>query len=568
MIYQFNRSFPLARLHYRAIVEKFPNSPNVPDALYQIGRGFGLENNYQEAIQWYERLQAEFPAHPLAKDALSQTASAYSRVNKPKEATARYKTFIEKYPDAENLDRAYLNIVDILRDTGEETEALNWAAKTRERFKGKLPEVVALFAQARIHIAQNDWTTALNDLNELQNFTDLGGTRVPGATNEKEIAFLRAYTLEKLNRFSEAIDEYLSIPDGRNEYYGWRSTERLQALAKNESSSEIVLQKLNQLRASADQSVTAAAAENIRQAAQKALRLTNDAVLQKQFLDKIRETYAVIPAYQKIPNGKILPLGRTDILKDTSNFSENYHQKLADEFLFLGLYDEATPELETAQGIKNAKSTALKSDDLAYTMAVFYKRGDMANRAVAFAEPLWRNVPADYQIELIPREQAELLYPAPYADSLSKYAPERNVDPRFILSIMRQESRYRADVKSYAAARGLMQFISDTSNKIAAELNRQNFNQDELYHPPTAILFGSQYLGNLFKQFPNQPQAVAASYNGGENNMARWMARSKTDNPDHYVAEILFTQSKDYVYKVMANYRVYRAIYDENLKAK
>jgi soluble lytic murein transglycosylase len=132
---------------------------------------------------------------------------------------------------------------------------------------------------------------------------------------------------------------------------------------------------------------------------------------------------------------------------------------------------------------------------------------------------------------------------------------------------MRQESRFRPDVKSNAAARGLMQFISTTSNLIAAELGRSNFKQDELYHPSTAILFGSQYLANLFKQFPNQPQAVAASYNGGEINMARWMARSKSDNPDRYVPEILFTQSKDYVYKIMANYRVYQMFYDEKLRA-
>jgi soluble lytic murein transglycosylase-like protein len=84
---------------------------------------------------------------------------------------------------------------------------------------------------------------------------------------------------------------------------------------------------------------------------------------------------------------------------------------------------------------------------------------------------------------------------------------------------MRQESRYRADVKSYAAARGLMQFISTTADKIADELDRENFRQDELYHPPTAVLFGAQYLSNLFKEFPAQPQAVAASYNGGEDNV-------------------------------------------------
>ena len=49
--------------------------------------------------------------------------------------------------------------------------------------------------------------------------------------------------------------------------------------------------------------------------------------------------------------------------------------------------------------------------------------------------------------------------------------------------------------------------------------------------------------------------------------MARWLARSKADSPDRYVPEIAFSQTKDYVYKVLANYRVYRFLYDENLRA-
>lgn len=301
------------------------------------------------------------------------------------------------------------------------------------------------------------------------------------------------------------------------------------------------------------------------------MRLTNDTNIRTKLLEILKKTYAVLPAYQKIPSGKLQEFGRKDLSKDKPAISTNYHQSLADELLFLKLYDEGTPELETALREKLSKNTNALSDfppEIAYTLAVFYNRGDMSNRSIAYIEPQWRNIPADYQIELIPREQIELLYPIPYADSLLKYAPERNVDARFALSIMRQESRYRADVKSVAAARGLMQFISDTSNKIAAELGKQNFKQDELYHPPTAVLFGSQYLGNLFKQFANQPPAVAASYNGGEHNMSRWLARSKSDNPDRYVPEIIFSQSKDYVYKVMANYRVYQMFYDEKLKAK
>jgi soluble lytic murein transglycosylase len=133
---------------------------------------------------------------------------------------------------------------------------------------------------------------------------------------------------------------------------------------------------------------------------------------------------------------------------------------------------------------------------------------------------------------------------------------------------MRQESRFRADVKSAAAARGLMQFISSTANQIAAELGRKDFNQDELYDPPTAVLFGSQYLANIFKQFPEKPAAVAAAYNGGEASTARWVARAKSDAIERYVPEIIFSQSKDYVYRVMANYRVYQYLYDENLKPR
>ncbi len=146
-------------------------------------------------------------------------------------AVARYRQIIEKYPNAERLDRAYLNIVDVLRDAGENANALDWAQKTQTAFRGKLPEAVALFSQAKIHLANNDWQNALVDLEKLLTFSDPGGTKVPGGTNKAEIIFLRAIVLEQLNRFPEAIDAYLQISDGRAEYYGWRATERLKALA-------------------------------------------------------------------------------------------------------------------------------------------------------------------------------------------------------------------------------------------------------------------------------------------------------------------------------------------------
>ena len=566
LIYQFNRDFADARLHYQAIVKNHPASGQVPDALYQTGRGYVQEANFVEAINWFERVLEQFPEHPVARDALTQAASAYARVSKPREALTRYQKFIERYPDAENIERAYLNIVDLLRDTGDDTNALKWAQKTQEVFRGKLPEAIALFSQLRIRIAQNDWQNALSDAEKLQTFNDLGGTRVPGGTNKAEVTFIRGFALENLNRFQEAMDVYLSIPDGRSEYYGGRATERLKALALSAPAEPLINRKIEELT----KNIELRNAEAQRKAAQDVLRLTANPETRARMLEIVKKAYATLPDYQKVPSFKLLEFGRKEIRREKQTAAPlNYHQSIADELLFLGLYDEGTPELEKALEDKNSESKIqnLKSE-IEFTLAVFYKRGEMANRAVAFIEPLWRAVPAEYQIELMPREQAELLYPAPYGDALLKHAPARGVDPRFVLSIMRQESRYRADVKSVAAARGLMQFISTTSNQIARELGRENFRQDELYNPPTAVLFGAQYLSNIYKLFPSQHAAVAASYNGGEDNVKRWLARSKSELPDRYVPEIIFSQSKDYAYKVMANYRVYQTLYDENLKAR
>jgi soluble lytic murein transglycosylase len=230
--------------------------------------------------------------------------------------------------------------------------------------------------------------------------------------------------------------------------------------------------------------------------------------------------------------------------------------------LTLGLYDEALPEfLATA----TARNTTTNSDQ-AYTLARLSLQAGLPNRAIRFAEPVWKGIPADYVIDLAPRDMVELLYPVPFRESLIKHASSRGVDPRFVLSIARQESRFQVEAKSVAAARGMMQFIPATASEIAAQLNMTNFEQDDLYNADTAILFGSQYLANLFKQFPDQPQAVAGSYNGGADNLARWIARSKSSEADRYVPEIGFTQTKDYVYKVLANFWTYQRLYDAQLQ--
>ena len=551
-VYQFNRDFAGARVHYQAVIDRYPQSTTVPNAMFQIARGLYNETKYNEAVKLFQKVFDSHPQSTSARDALGFLGSSYVRLKRFDDAVAAYKLLVDRFPDAPSPERTYLNIIDALHEAGRYTEALNWVQQTRARFGNDLGGALALFAQLRIHLAQGSWSTIVRDADELLKFSDLGGTRVGGGTSTTEVNFLRAYALEQLGRTEEAITAYLSIPDGRNEYYGTRATQRLLSLAGGEKSRTLLRMRLNALLNESKVQGAAGQWEQSRAAAQASLRLTDDPKTRAEALKYAQAAYNALPAYRLPQFNKI------SLLKQQPD--ANSHDALADNLLFLGLYDEALPELFVTRTQRSAGGT-----DEDYTIAVLSLRAGIPNRAVRFAEQVWKTAPADYLIELAPRDLVELLYPVPFRESLLQNATPA-VDPRFVLAIARQESRFQADAKSVAAARGMMQFIASTANEIATQLKLQNFQQDDLYNPDTAIRFGSQYLANLFQQFPNQPQAVAGSYNGGADNLARWIGRARANEADRYVPEIGFTQTKDYVYKVMANYWTYQRLYNNQLE--
>jgi soluble lytic murein transglycosylase-like protein/TolA-binding protein len=547
-VYQFNRDFAGARAHYQALIDEYPQSGTLPNAFLQLGRGYYLDYKYDDAIKAFQKVSDAYPQNPATREAIGYLGSTYVRMKRIDDAIAAYKLLIDRFPDSPTPERPYLNIIDALHEAGRYPEALNWVQQTRARFKNNIGDALALFAQLRIHLAQASWTAAVNDAAELARFSDLGGTRVPGGTTAAEVSFLRGFALEQSGRAEEAIDAYLSIPDGRNEYYGARATQRLLALGGGDKAKAFVQMRLNALTNEAKVASAAGQWEQARVAAQSVLRLTQDSQTRTQALQILQNAYSALSTY-RLPVFNKIP-----VLKPSPE-----SPSLGEILLSLELYDEALPEL-----LATHKTASVTDED--YTIAKLSLQAGLSNRAVRFAEQVWKGIPADYVLDLAPRDLVELLYPIPFRESLLKHATTRSVDPRFVLSIARQESRFQPDAKSVAAARGMMQFIPATANDVAAELKFPTFEQDDLYNADTAILFGSQYLSNLFKQFPDQPQAVAGAYNGGADNLARWIARSRSNDADRYVAEIGFSQTKDYVYKVMTNFWTYQRFYDAQLQ--
>jgi len=70
----------------------------------------------------------------------------------------------------------------------------------------------------------------------------------------------------------------------------------------------------------------------------------------------------------------------------------------------------------------------------------------------------------------------------------------------------------------------------------------------------------------LFDRLGNEPLLVLAAYNAGEKNAQRWRADAEGSfDADRTAAGITYTETFDYVQKVLATREIYRSLYAESL---
>ena len=236
--------------------------------------------------------------------------------------------------------------------------------------------------------------------------------------------------------------------------------------------------------------------------------------------------------------------------------------KAADELLSLNNFSGA---MVGSDEVKYLKATALEKAGRRNDAALVY--ASISGSPTSYYSGLAADRSKSGRVRTISKT-APTDFPAPFRSELTQEAKKRSIDPRFLLAIMKQESTFRADAKSPSAARGLLQLTFDTALKYNKQAGYPNIQPDDLYTPRTNIAIGSEYIAALRDEFGGLYEAIAASYNGGEDNAARWLNRSQPKEPGIFASEIGFAETKNYVFKVMTNYRIYRDLYDENLNRR
>ena len=136
-VYLFNRHWPEARADLISIVERFPDSPNRPEALYQTGFSFYREDLYDDAIKWFERAHAEFPNKKEGEQGYYWVATALQKARRYDEAARRYISFVDAYPRSDLVEGAYRNAADALRYADKYSESIEWSRRIVTDFAGK-----------------------------------------------------------------------------------------------------------------------------------------------------------------------------------------------------------------------------------------------------------------------------------------------------------------------------------------------------------------------------------------------------------------------------------------------
>ena len=153
-------------------------------------------------------------------------------------------------------------------------------------------------------------------------------------------------------------------------------------------------------------------------------------------------------------------------------------------------------------------------------------------------------------------------YPVIGIPPFKQIGPE--VEPSIVYAIARQESAFNPAVVSPAQAYGLMQVTPDAARYVCkrhgATYDLARLKNDSVYN----ATLGAAELGGLIEDYRGSYILTFAGYNAGRGSVKKWIERygdprdPKVDAVD-WVEKIPFSETRNYVQRIMENLQVYRA---------
>jgi soluble lytic murein transglycosylase len=138
------------------------------------------------------------------------------------------------------------------------------------------------------------------------------------------------------------------------------------------------------------------------------------------------------------------------------------------------------------------------------------------------------------------------------------------VDKSVVYSIARQESAFNPKAVSRANALGLMQVLPGTGKLIAKKFGFPFDQKKMLSDPAYNAQMGAAELGDVLESYRGSYILSFVAYNAGRGRVKQWIEkygdpRDPSVDPIDWVERIPFSETRNYVQRVLENMQIYRA---------
>ena len=159
----------------------------------------------------------------------------------------------------------------------------------------------------------------------------------------------------------------------------------------------------------------------------------------------------------------------------------------------------------------------------------------------------------------------EQRFPTPFRRDVLAAAREAGLDAAYVYGLIRQESRFAIDARSSVGASGLMQLMPATAQWTARKAGI-SYNPGLITDPGTNLRLGTRYLRLVLDDFGGSVPLATAAYNAGPARSRRWREGPPLE-PAAWAENIPFSETRDYVKKVLSNATVYSALLTGNAQS-
>jgi soluble lytic murein transglycosylase len=220
----------------------------------------------------------------------------------------------------------------------------------------------------------------------------------------------------------------------------------------------------------------------------------------------------------------------------------------------LGLDDAALLELEASlDRAEHRAAQALKARILA-------ARGDRRQSILALRQAF--PILGTPHQGLAPPDARQLYYPLDFQQIIEEHSRDRQIPSHLVFGMIRQESAFDANAKSWAGARGLMQVMPSTARELARRMGLR-YSSERLSDPEFSIQLGTSYFQQVLKMFSGDEVLALAGYNAGPYRIKRlWRQAGTNAEIDQFLEELSYSETRNYVKRVLLYSDSYRRLYD------